>query len=74
MPFRGWAREQPELRPAISAFLQYYLRHVIAQVDWAVQLFSSDLGTYGFSFDDYLGMLLADVLDAGPRELEPELR
>ncbi|WP_217278689.1 YecA family protein [Hymenobacter sp. BRD67] len=68
------AREQPELRPAISAFLQQYLRHIIAHADQAAQLFPTDAGAYGYELDSYLGGLLADVQDAGLRELEPEIR
>ncbi|OGX89623.1 hypothetical protein BEN47_19600 [Hymenobacter lapidarius] len=68
------AREQPELRPAISAFLQGYLRHVIAHAEQAAQLFPADADTFCSGPEDYLGMLLADAQDAGLHELEPEMR
>ncbi len=68
------AREQPALRPAISAFLQQHLRHIIAHADQAAQLFPTDAGDYGYELDSYLGGLLADMQDAGLRELEPEMR
>ncbi|MGI4831865.1 MAG: SEC-C metal-binding domain-containing protein [Janthinobacterium lividum] len=68
------ARQQPALRPAISAFLQQHLRHLIAHADQATQLFPTDPGAYGYELDGYLGGLLADVQDAGLRELEPEIR
>ncbi|MDJ0365221.1 SEC-C metal-binding domain-containing protein [Hymenobacter sp. H14-R3] len=68
------AKEQPELRPAISAFLQRYLRHIITHADQAKQLFPADTGMYNYELEDYLGLLLADVQDAGLRELEPEMR
>jgi len=68
------AREQPELRPAISAFLQRCLRSIIAHADQAAQLFPADTDAYGYALEDYLGGLLADVQDAGLRELEPEMR
>ncbi|GAA3961455.1 SEC-C domain-containing protein [Hymenobacter antarcticus] len=68
------ARLQPELRPAISAFLQGYLRHIIAHADQAAQLFPADTDVYGYALEDYLGLMLADVQQAGLRELEPELR
>ncbi len=68
------AREQPELRPAISAFLQQYLRHIIAHADQAAQLFPANADAYGHALEDYLGSLLADVQDAGLRELAPEMR
>ena len=68
------AREQPELRPAISAFLQHYLRHIIAHADQAAQLLPPDSDSIGYSVEDYLGMLLTDVQEAGLRELEPEMR
>ena len=67
-------REQPGLRPAISAFLQNYLRNIIAHADQAAQLFPADAAEIGYELDSYLGMLLADVQEAGLRELEPELR
>lgn len=68
------AREQPELRPDISAFLQRYLRHIITHASQAAQLFPADTDAIGYTIEDYLGMLLADVQEAGLRELEPELR
>ena len=68
------ARTQPELRPAISAFLQQYLRYIIAHADQVAQLFPPDTDTYGYALEDFLGLLLADVQDAGLQELEPELR
>ncbi|RZK62198.1 MAG: hypothetical protein EOO59_03160 [Hymenobacter sp.] len=68
------AREQPELRPAISAFLQRYLRHVIAHADQAQQLFPADTARYGYALEEYLGMLLADIQETDLRELEPEMR
>ena len=68
------ARTEPELRPAISAFLQGHLRHLITNADQAARLFPPDTGTFAYSLDDYLGLLLADIQDAGLRELEPELR
>lgn len=68
------AREQPELRPAISASLQSYLRHIIEHADQAKQLFPANAHTYGYVLEDYLGVLLADMQDADLRELEPEMR
>ena len=68
------AREQPELRPAISAFLQHYLRHIIEHADQAAQLFPADTDFLSHALEDYLGLLLTDVQEAGLRELEPELR
>ena len=68
------AREQPELRPAISSFLQRYLRHIIAHADQAAQLFPADADDIGYELQDYLGLLLVDVQEADLRELEPELR
>ena len=68
------AREQPALRPAISAFLQGYLRHIIAHADQAAQLFPADTDDVGYGLEDYLGLLLVDVQAAGLRELDPELR
>ena len=68
------AREQPELRPAISASLQSYLRHIIEHSDQAKQLFPANAHTYGYVLEDYLGVLLADMQDADLRELEPEMR
>ncbi len=68
------AREQAELRPAISAFMQAYLRHIIAHADQAAQLFPTDADEYGYALEDYLGGLLTDVQEAGLRELEPEIR
>ncbi|TDN40321.1 SEC-C metal-binding domain-containing protein [Hymenobacter sp. UV11] len=67
-------RAQPELRPAISAFLQRYLRHIVTHADQAKQLFPADTGMYSYELEDYLGLLLADVQEAGLRELEPEMR
>jgi len=68
------AREQPDFLPAISAFLQAYLRHIIAHAEQAAQFFPADAGAFGYALEDYLGMLLADVQEAGLRELEPEMR
>ena len=68
------ARTQPEARPAISAFLQGHLRHVIAHADQAAQLFPTDTDFYKYTLDDYLGGMLAGVQAAGLRELEPEMR
>ena len=68
------AREQPELRPAISAFLQGYLRHIIAHATQAARLFPPDADAHGYAVEDYLGGLLTDVQEAGLRELEPEIR
>ena len=68
------AREQAELRPAISAFLQRYLRSIVAHADQVAQLLPTDTDTYGYTHEDYLGWLLADLQDAGLRELEPEMR
>ncbi|AWM32317.1 hypothetical protein [Hymenobacter nivis] len=68
------AKEQSELWPAISALLQRYLRHIITHADQAKQLFPADVGIYSYGLEDYLGLLLADVQDAGLRELEPEIR
>ena len=68
------ARTQPDLRPAISAFLQHYLRHIIAHATQAAELFPTDVESLGYSLEDYLGGLLADVQAAGLRELEPEIR
>ena len=67
-------REQPGLRPAIGAFLQQHLRRIIADPAQARQLFPSDAGSYGYTLEDYLAGLLADMQDAGLRELEPEMR
>lgn len=67
-------REQPELRPATSAFLQQYLRYIVAHPDQAAQLFPPDGGVYHYDVKDYLGFLLADLQEAGLRELEPEIR
>ncbi|GAA3961471.1 SEC-C metal-binding domain-containing protein [Hymenobacter antarcticus] len=67
-------REQPEWRPATSAFLQQHLRYIIAHADQAAQLFPSDSGVYHYDVGDYLGFLLADLQEAGLRELEPEMR
>ena len=68
------AREQPALRPAISAFLQGHLRYIIAHANQAAQLFPPDADDLGYALEDYLGGLLADVQAASLRELEPELR
>ena len=68
------ARQQPHLRPAISAFYQRYLRRIIAHADQAAELFPPDAGAYGYSLETYLGFLLADVQAADLRELEPEIR
>ena len=68
------AREQPTLRPTISAFLQGYLRHLIAHADQAAELFTADTDAYGYGLATYLGLLLCDVQDADLRELEPEIR
>jgi hypothetical protein len=68
------AREQPGLRPAISEFLQRYLRHIIAHADQAAQLFPADTEAFGYALEDYLGMLLVDMQEADLRELEPEMR
>ncbi len=68
------ARQQPELRPAISAFLQSYLRHIIAHADQAKQLFPADADSLGYALEEYLGGLLADIQDANLRELEPEMQ
>jgi hypothetical protein len=68
------ARRQPESRPAISAFLQQYLRHIVAHADQAAQLFPPDDDTYSYALEDYLGLLLADIQDAGLHELAPEIR
>ena len=68
------AREQPELRPAISAFVQQYLRAIIAHADQAAQLFPADAGVYGYEVDAYLAGLLFDMQQADLRELEPEMR
>ncbi|WP_035559408.1 SEC-C metal-binding domain-containing protein [Hymenobacter sp. IS2118] len=68
------ATEHTDLRPAISAFLQGYLRHIITHADQAAQLLPADADTFCSGPEDYLGMLLADVQEAGLRELEPELR
>lgn len=68
------AREQPALRPAIVEFMRHYLRHIIAHATQATQLFPQDPGAYSYELANYLGGLLADVQDAGLRELEPEIR
>ena len=68
------ARTQPELRPAITAFWQRYLRHIIAHADQVAQLFPPDADAHGYELPDYLGLVLADVQDADLRELEPEVR
>ena len=68
------AKEQPELRPTISAFLLRYLRSIIAHAGQSVPLLPTDADTHGFAADEYLGMVLVDAQDAGLRELEPEIR
>ena len=68
------AREQPELRPAIGEFLQNYLRKIIAHADQLAQLFPDDADNLGYGLETYVGMLLADMQEAGLRELEPEMR
>ena len=68
------ARTEPALRPAISGFLQHYLRHVVAHASQATLLFPADAGTYGYDLPAYLGMLLTEMQDADLRELEPEMR
>ena len=68
------ARTQPELRPAISAFLQRHLRYIIDHADQAAQLFPPDEDDFGYEVEDYLGGMLADVQEAGFSELEPEMR
>ena len=68
------ARTQPELRPAISEFLQRHLRHIIEHADRVVQLFPPDIDIYAYSLEDYLAGLLLDVQEADLRELEPEVR
>ncbi len=68
------ARTQPALRPAIVAFVQGYLRRIIAHADQAAQLYPADADTLGYALEDYLGGLLADMQAAGLRELEPEMR
>lgn len=54
--------------------MQQHLRHLIAHADQAPPLFPPDPGPYSYALDSYLGGLLADVQDAGLRELEPEIR
>ena len=49
-----------------------YLRSIVAHADQVAQLLPAD--TYGSTHEDYLGWLLADLQDAGLRELEPEMR
>ncbi|GAA3961482.1 YecA family protein [Hymenobacter antarcticus] len=68
------ARQQPELRPAISAFLQRFLRHIITHADQAAQLFPTDTGSHGYALENFLGSMLYDVQEPGLRELEPEVR
>ena len=68
------AMEQPALRPAISAFLQRYLRYIIEHVDQAAQLFPADDDSHAYDLDTYLGLLLIDVQQVEFRELEPEVR
>lgn len=68
-------RMQPGLRPAISEFLQRYLRYIIAHASEVAQLLPASEGdVYGYGVEDYLGLLLADMQDAELRELEPEMR
>ena len=68
------ARTQPDLRPAIVAFVQRHLRRIIAHADQAAQLYPADADALGYALEDYLGGLLADMQAAGLRELEPEMR
>jgi len=69
------SRIQPELRPAISEFMQRYLRHLIANADQLDQLLPAPAKkSYGYESADYLGMLLTYVQEADLRELEPEVR
>ncbi len=68
------ARQQPASRPTIVAFLQRHLRHIIEHADQAAQLFPSDTDSYGYGPEDYLAGVLADMQEAGLRELEPEMR
>ncbi|WP_199798315.1 SEC-C metal-binding domain-containing protein [Hymenobacter lapidiphilus] len=68
------AREQPGLRPEIVDFLRRYLRHIIGHAAQAQLLFPPDQDFYAYELDTYLGLLLAEVQDAGLRELEPEVR
>ena len=68
------ARTQPALRPAISEFLQQYLRRIIAHPDQLTQRLASDTGEWHYTVEDYLGGLLADIQEAGLSELEPEMR
>ena len=67
------AREQPVLRPAIGEYVQNHLRRIIAQADQVAQLLPTDADDI-YGPDTYLGMLLADMQEAGLRELEPEMR
>ena len=67
-------REQPELRPAIVAFMQQHLGRIIIHPDQAHPLFPADAGSYSYALEDYLGDLLADLQEAGLTELEPEMR
>lgn len=68
------AREQPTQRPAIVAFMQQYLRRLIDHPEQAQQLLPPDEGTYAYQAEDYLGLVLADLQEAGLRELAPEMR
>ena len=69
------AKNDPAQRPAISAFLQTYLRHVIAHAAEITRLLPDDrAGAYGYDAAVYLGFLLVDAQQAGLRELEPEIR
>ena len=68
------ARTQLSLRPAISTYLQGFLRHIIAHADQAAQLFPPDTDLLAYSIEDYLGAMLADMQSADLSELEPEMR
>ena len=68
------ARTQPEMRPAITGFMQHHLRHIIAYADQRAALFPPDAGAYRYGLEDYLAGMLLDMQEAGLRELEPETR
>ena len=67
------AREQPGLRSTIGEYVQNHLRHIIAHADQIAQLLPTDADDF-YEPDAYVGMLLADMQEAGLRELEPEMR
>ena len=68
------AQRQPAHQPEVVAFLRRYLRYIIDHAAQAALLFPADQYLYGYELDTYLGLLLAEIQDAGLRELEPEMR